>query len=122
MVTAPIATTINKTSPADMAVAETGTTLTATLSGDAGLACSLTFKDNGNDTATLSPADTQMCNVIASTAVGPTAVTATFDQGGSATLASPKLSADNLPVKIVDGPGVMLGIMGTGTLSADCTH
>ena len=35
---------------------------------------------------------------------------------------APSLKADNLPISVADGPGDMLGIKGTGTLSADCTR
>jgi hypothetical protein len=31
------------------------------------------------------------------------------------------LNANGLPIRVADGPGDTLGIMGTGTLSADCT-
>ena len=48
-------------------------------------------------------------------------MTITFSIGGNANLMTPSLKADNLPITVKGGPGGTLGIMGTGTLNADCT-
>jgi len=120
-VTAPITTTLNTSNAAEMSVTQSGTTITATLTGDSGLTCKLTFLDGDNDSATLNPPDTQSCNITASTQVGPVPVTVTFTKGGTANQSGNSLKADNLAISVKDGPGGTLGVKGTGTLSADCT-
>ena len=105
---------------ATMVVTEAGAALTATLTGDRGLSCALTFTDNGNGTATLSPADVQSCDVTAANAFGKLDVpaTLTFDTGGTAVFALPSLHVDGLAASVSNAS---LGLAGTGTLSADCT-
>lgn len=120
-VTKPIKTTQNSKSVAEMALSENGTAITAVLSGDAGISCSLEFADNGNNTASLNPANTQTCNLTVSSPVGMIPVTVTFVSGGTATVSGTSLKADSLPISVKDGPGGTLGVQGTGTLSADCT-
>jgi hypothetical protein len=119
--TAPFHTTQMGSAATVMTVTETGTALSAVFSSDAGLGCTLTFKDNGNDTGTLNPADTQSCDFPITTPIAAN-IKITFDNGGTAILSGTSLKADNLPASFSDGTGTTLGIMGMGTVSADCTH
>jgi hypothetical protein len=106
---------------ATMVVTETGAAVTATLTGDRGLSCALSFTDNGDGTATLSPGLTQTCSVMAENAFGDpdVPVTLTLDMGGTAALSLPSLDTDNLATSVSNAS---LGVAGTGTLSADCTR
>jgi hypothetical protein len=103
---------------ATMVVTETGGAVTATLTGDRGLSCVLSFTDNGDGTATLSPALTT-CSFMAENAWGDpdVPVTLTFDTGGTAALSLPSLDVDNLTTSVRNAS---LGVEGNGSLSADC--
>jgi hypothetical protein len=120
-VSSPVSTTLSSSASVQVTFSETGTVLSAVLVGDGGLSCTITFKDNGNGTATLAPADTQFCDGTFATPIGSVSAQLLFYMGGNADLEPAGFSTSNLPIKVSDGPGSTLGIVGTGTLSAACT-
>jgi hypothetical protein len=115
-ISSPISTSGSQMSTGVLTTNENGTIVTADLSGDAGISCSIQFADEGSGMASLSPPSSQLCDV---TAMG-VSVEVDFTSGGTANLALPSLSA-NIPFQITDGPGGSLGISGSGSLTADCT-